>query len=343
MTNKPKLYDSTYRQLFNLRESVEDLAESSFEQSWRDAIRWDGAQAVAARWVRASDLAQRENDIVWRLPCAGSAELYLYLMIELQARQERDMLLRMDEYAQMFRRYHWDQQGAKPGQEQLPRLLPLVLYTGDGPWQAPTDLESVTQPLAPGLEMLSGTGAQFRYAVLGAQSLRPVKDRDPNVVESLLGMLGAQPGKDLEGWLESLKRAAARRGNPAVPRALERWFIVEFAKRRVPGVPERELRKLWEGERRPSEVIGTFEDKWRAEGREEGRAEGRAEGQRETLMRMIRRRFGARLAQSVAPRIEAIRSTETLSEIVDEIAVDETPQGLLDRLNRVDEEPLAPS
>ncbi len=82
-------------------------------------------------------------------------------------------------------------------------------------------------------------------------------------------------------------------------------------------------------------MIGTFEDKWRAE--------GRAEGQREMLMRMIRRRFGVSVAQSVAPRIEAIRSTETLSQIVDDVAVDETPQGLLDRLNRVDEDPLARS
>ncbi len=86
-------------------------------------------------------------------------------------------------------------------------------------------------------------------------------------------------------------------------------------------------------------MIGTFEDKWRAEGREEGRAEG----QRETLMRMIRRRFGAPLAQSVAPQIEAIRSTETLSEIVDDVAVDDTPQRLLERLDRVDEAPLEPS
>ena len=93
-------------------------------------------------------------------------------------------------------------------------------------------------------------------------------------------------------------------------------------------------------------MIGTFEEQWLAQGEAKGEAKGEARGEargeakgrealRETLMRLITRRFGASLAQSVAPRIQAIRSVEALKEIVEFVALDATADSLPSDLDRI--------
>ncbi len=90
-------------------------------------------------------------------------------------------------------------------------------------------------------------------------------------------------------------------------------------------------------------MIGTFEEQWLAQGEAKGEAKGREEALRETLMRLITRRFGASLAQSVAPRIEVIRSVETLNEMVDLVAMEATADSLPSDLDRIAGELAAPA
>ncbi len=356
MTSTNKHHDSIYRQLFSLPEMVAALSESCFESSWRDAIDWERVRSSSTRWVRERDGAQRENDLIWQLPCSGSGDLFLYLMIELQSAQDNRMLMRIDEYSQMFRKEHWDRLGVGPGprQSKLPRMVPLVLYTGDGRWRAPTDLEQVTDPWGPGLEPLAGIGSTLRYAVVSAESARPVEGREPNVVDALLGLLGAKQAQESVRWLAALREAAEREENPAVERLLRRWLMIEFLSRRMPNTPKREVEELWDKPQEARKMIGTFEDQWLAQGRAEGEAigeaKGKAEGEakgrealRETLMRLITRRFGASLAQSVAPRIQAIGSVEALNEIVELVALDATADSLPGDLDRVAGELPAPA
>ena len=52
---------------------MQDLAESCTSSSWRNAIRWKAAETVSARSVLRSDLSQRGNDVIWKLPCKGGA------------------------------------------------------------------------------------------------------------------------------------------------------------------------------------------------------------------------------------------------------------------------------
>ena len=82
-------------------------------------------------------------------------------------------------------------------------------------------------------------------------------------------------------------------------------------------------------------MIGTFEEQWLAQGREEAL--------RETIIRLITQRFGAALAQSVAPRIEVIRSVETLNEMVDLVAMEATVDSLPSDLDRIAGELAAPA
>ena len=42
---------------------------------------------------------------------------------------------------------------------------------------------------------------RFRYAVVRAQNTPNVRGREPNILESLLGALRAQDGKEAAGWL----------------------------------------------------------------------------------------------------------------------------------------------
>ncbi len=332
MPTPHKQHDSIYRQLFSLPEMVAALSESCFESSWREAIDWERIKSGGTRWVRERDGAQRENDLIWQLPCSGRGDLFLYLMIELQSAQDRMMLMRIDEYSYLFRKGHWDQLGVGPGprQSKLPRMVPLVLYTGDGPWRAPTDLEQVTDPWGPGLEPLAGIGSTLRYAVVSAESARPVEGREPNVVDALLGLLGAEQAQESVRWLAALREAAGREENPAVERLLRRWLMIEFLSRRMPNAPKREVEELWDKPKEAGKMIGTFEEQWLAQ----GKAKGVEEGLRGAIMRLIAKRFGGSLAQSAAPSVQAIGSIDALNEILDLAAVDATADRLLDKLDQ---------
>ena len=353
MRDNAKVHDSIFRMLLEHREMVRDLAESCFSTSWRNAVRWEAAETVSARSVLRSDLSQRENDVVWKLPCKDGVDVYLYLMIELQARPDPQMLRRMYEYSYLFDQVQWDKRQVGAGTAQLPRMVPLVLYTGDKKWEAPTDLDEEREPWASGLDESVRLGIQFRYALVGAHHTPEARGREPNVVDCWLQALRAQQGAESDRCVRALRRAADRCGNVDVPEILLMWLILIFGKEKLPHASDEQLRELWKTPRRAEPMLENLEERWmaqghakgrtqgRTEGRTEGRAEGHAEGMREGLMQLIAVRFGREQAEAFAPRIEGLTSKTALDALFHHAAVDPTTEGLLDRLDHFDRERMA--
>ena len=144
MESKASTHSAVYRRLFSHRQLARGLVETCFGSSARDAIDWEGAETVAAHSVWGSNLTLRENEIVWKLPRTDGADLYLFLAIELQARRDLGPLLRTSEYIARFDRVQRDLRRVGSGAGPLPKMVPLVLYMGNGTWEAPTSWEEVT-------------------------------------------------------------------------------------------------------------------------------------------------------------------------------------------------------
>ncbi|MCK9512529.1 MAG: Rpn family recombination-promoting nuclease/putative transposase [Pigmentiphaga sp.] len=92
-------------------------------------------------WVDGK-LRHRSGDIVWRLRRRGDGQqawVYLYILLELQARPDSRMALRVLEYVVLFLNSLLNSGEIGPD-EPYPVVLPVVLYTGRWPWRGGTSL-----------------------------------------------------------------------------------------------------------------------------------------------------------------------------------------------------------
>ncbi len=84
-------------------------------------------------------LRTHQSDVLLRTRLAGH-DVLIYLLIEHQRTVDEFMALRMMKYqARIWDRYLRE----NPGTERLPVILPAVIYQGERPWNAATDLHDL--------------------------------------------------------------------------------------------------------------------------------------------------------------------------------------------------------
>ena len=103
-------------------------------------------------------LGRRHADMLWKIQTVNEEWLYLLVLIEFQSTIDRRMALRMMNYAGgIWMGLGEDDLG--PGGE-YPSVLPVVVYNGEQPWNAATDIRDL---LAPVPEQLLGTQPRHPY------------------------------------------------------------------------------------------------------------------------------------------------------------------------------------
>jgi hypothetical protein len=195
-----------------------------------------------------------------------------------------------------------------PGRSTLPPIVPVVVHTGDRPWNAPLSLHE----LMPALEDMPQLSAYVPNLSLCLDDLRLVPDAelearpvDPAAQVALAALKHARDRNVeplLARWLSRLR--AYDSGREPTLRDLPR--LVNYLLYAQPHLEEHVM--SWFEENGPEPVPGSIVDRWRkrdvAEGRAQGKAEGRAEGERALLLRQLRRRFGP-LPEEVEARLGA--------------------------------------
>jgi predicted transposase/invertase (TIGR01784 family) len=141
--------DSVYKQLFSHPEIVRDLLVGLLPAEWARALTVDGLERVNASY--ASDHGKaRHADVVWRARIGGEW-MYVYILLEFQARPDKWMALRMQVYVGLlYQDLVAQHRLSKHGR--LPPVLPIVLYHGRRPWRAATTLAQLMLPPPAGLE-----------------------------------------------------------------------------------------------------------------------------------------------------------------------------------------------
>lgn len=141
--------DTVYKQLFSHPEIVRDLLVGLLPAAWAQALTLDGLERMNASY--ASDHGKaRHADVVWRARIGGEW-VYVYILLEFQARPDQWMALRMQVYTGLlYQDLVAQHRLSKHGK--LPPLLPIVLYHGRRPWRAATSLAQLMLPPPAGLE-----------------------------------------------------------------------------------------------------------------------------------------------------------------------------------------------
>lgn len=152
--------DTLYKQLFSHPELVRDLLAGFLRADWAQRLPLSAFERVNASYASEHGKARHE-DVVWRVRIGGEW-VYLYILLEFQARPERWMALRMQVYLGLLYQdlvaQHKLSKHAK-----LPPVLPVVLYHGRRPWSAPLELADLTLPPPAGLEAFQ---ARQRYLLV---------------------------------------------------------------------------------------------------------------------------------------------------------------------------------
>jgi len=138
--------DAQYKQLFSHPEMVRELLRGFMPYAWAQHLDVAVFERVGASYVDDHG-RQRHDDMVWRLR-VGREWMYVYLLLEFQAKPDPWMALRMQVYVGLLyqdivRQHHLTADG------KLPPVLPIVLYHGAAAWHASLDPADLAARLPP--------------------------------------------------------------------------------------------------------------------------------------------------------------------------------------------------
>ena len=290
-------HDSSYKLLFSYPYLVECLIRGFVPGDWIEKLDFESLEPVSEAHPR-DNLGVRYDDVIWRLRWRGSDEwVYVYLLLELQSKDEPFMAVRVFDYDAGLYRQIVRALKLKRG-DKLPIVLPVVLYRGRPAWTSKQEVFDLIAPAPPEVEPYL---PHLRYLLLDANAYPADRlEAMRNPVACILWLEGsraltATPIGALDGILDRREQAGLRR-------ALTLWLTQDFLPSRLPGVTVPEVKNLEEVEPMIAENAIDWTIPWKEEGRKEGRREGRQEGEAELLLRLLARKYGA-LSPSIEERV----------------------------------------
>ena len=261
---------------------------------------------------------------------AGSGAEAL-LALEFQSSPDRAMALRMEIYVALLRQEVAAEGGLRAG-DLLPRVLPVVVYTGGRRWR-PETLDELTAPTPAGW---GGWQARFECLCLDAANLT-AEDGRSNPVAALLRLLASRQaesvpalakalfdGLQAAGSVESAATAQHERQAFAnrLARALMRMLIARFAGDEA-GDRHQHMQQALRYMEEPTMLAEAI-----TEWRQNAIAEGTSEGRRTLLRRQATRRFGLEAGDEFGSLLAGEEDADRL-ELAGDLVIDCSSAGEL--------------
>ena len=217
-------------------------------------------------------LRQRHADMPWRIACrrrtGEPSRPHVLLTLEFQATVDRHMALRVETYTALLRQdlLH---EGRLPGPNRaLPRVLPVVVYTGRERWRAPLSVRALT---APGPEALAPLQPDAACVLLDGPALAD-DDVRRNLAAALIAVQSCVEASQMPERVAGLLGLLRRTGDAELGKALRDGLRKMLETRFGGELPRRWMEEPMSLEHRMDE----WEQEWFQQGREAGRAEIRA-------------------------------------------------------------------
>ena len=274
------------------------------------------------------NLEQAENDLIWSAPSArqgaDDGERMFYL-VEVQSTVEPDMALRMINYVSLH-----GMQLRSDYDLPLPLIAPVVLYTGERPWDVA--LDSGEMFADPRYECLPS----MRYYLVDLCRLE-VPEESGNLMVLLADVVRGKREPELLRGARKLQRRLVELGD----KQMEHSFFKLVRAQCDNNWPD----ENWEDCSSMAELVDALEErtmtwpeKWRANYVAEGRAEERLQNCHamvSSLQKAVGARFGESAAQTFAREVEFARDFGILDSICQCVMLSETAEQLLARLQTI--------
>ena len=325
-----EFHDSAFKRWFDRKRMVEDLLRGFAPAAAVRGVDFDTLEQLPAEYA-GDDMSRSRGDAAWRVRFrgAGAGEwLYLLILLEFQSTVDRHMAARILAYtARMYLKLA--RGGEAPPDGLPPPVLPVVLYNGERPWSAATEMLAAIAPvggdLAPfqprqrylsiderrfSIENLPPDNAVSAQIALERGSVESVGPLLRRVAALLAGKEHASLRRAFaELTMRMVARSATARDHPELATALR-------AAEETGGLGA--MGTLL-GDRIDAYVEAGVA-RGRAEGLERGLERGVARGlerEREILSRQAERKFGAEAGARLAALLAEVADPERLAAVGD--------------------------
>ncbi len=137
-------HDTLFRHAFGQAQNAAGLLKALLPAELVGAVEWE---TLAQREGNHVDehLRELESDLVFSARVAGRETLF-YFLVEHQSSPDRFMAFRLWQYVgRVWKKWRRDHEGARS----LPRVVPIVVYHGERPWNAPRTLAELLEDEPP--------------------------------------------------------------------------------------------------------------------------------------------------------------------------------------------------
>ncbi|HYU34671.1 MAG TPA: Rpn family recombination-promoting nuclease/putative transposase [Thermoanaerobaculia bacterium] len=262
-----KKHDQKYRFLFAHPDVVASLISDFVPEPWVESLDLSTLERVNATYV-SDTLDRREGDMVWKLRRRDGSPVFVYFLIEFQARADRFMAVRLMGYMAALYQDLIARKELAPGRR-LPLVVPLVVYNGARRWRAPLELSALLEPVDPAAEIHI---PQLRYRVIDEGTYNPEELPRQGAVGKAFWMKTLS-AEDLHQALPGLRRDLNLDENPSLFRAFLVW-LGEDPDHIPENLDREEIPEMWDSRAH----------RWQQELRQEGEAK--------VILRLLERKFG---------------------------------------------------
>ena len=305
-------HDAAWKRLFGLPVHVEHLL-TGFARPLAECLDFATLRQLPADSVDAGS-RQRHGDAAWRADFNDGSGRSLVLLLEFQSTVHASMAARMHGYAEAARE-RLRRQGELDADGEV-RVLPMVLYSGDRPWNAPGGTVEVGVT-ARGEVWLPLHGA---YLLLDAKRrAREDLPRD-NLVAAVFELNAAETLDEMRARLRSLPRGLHEDSVRALIDWMRMVFPKKFPEADAAGVVESLEQEFPEVAKEESTMMALAKRalEWEEEYTRKGFEKGLA-AERELLCRQATRKFGAAVGDALVRHLADISDLDRLATIGERI------------------------
>lgn len=272
----------------------------------KDDVQKTNESFVNRRYVR------KEADLVYYIPKEN-----LYFLIEHQSSNDQSMPYRVANYCMEIINDHVELDQLKNKGYTLPKIVPIVLYTGSKGWNAPNSLAQKYKIK----DKFKNNCLNVEYVVIDINNYTQEELLEIGTSTSYAMLIEQNKGK--EKLEDVLRKISERCSNDLQKAQMER--IIRYILRPILGEDTDKMIEIFR-EREVRDMVKTAQDyireefegykrKARKEGLQEGRQEGRIEGIKEILNKIVKQML------QDGENVEKIeRYTELSKEKIEEIA-----------------------
>ena len=283
-------YDSNYKNLFSHPEMVRDLLVGFVREDWVKDLDFSTLEKSNASYV-SEDLKQRCDDLVWTVQY-GDTQLYIYIIIEFQSTVDYFMSLRMMTYIGLL---YQDiiKQGLVTSEQKLPPVLPIVLYNGEHPWNAPINVKDLVIHISSDLDKYV---PDLRYCLIDEGCFSKEELIGLKNLSALLFQLEAgETDEELNSVIIEIATLTKAPEFELLRKAFTTFIESIFLSAKFSTKPNIDLTNLKESKTMLVNTLNSWYDHWIQKGEaiglekglEKGREEGREEGRQEKMQAML--------------------------------------------------------